>query len=514
MSANSVDIRLRRPRWNPLPTGMPVRMRVRLAALLGVPLIVFYLSWLLDPQRIGQPFLYVLLVCAELLNVIQAAGFWWTCAFERIREPKPPTRPAAVDVLIPRYDEPVEIVELTVAAAAGLRGHDVRVWLLDDGDSDEMGELARANGVGYIRRPVHDHAKAGNVNHALQQLDAPFVAIIDCDHVVFPEFLESTLGHFEDDDRLAFVQTPQYYANGDAPGVPGAAWHQQTLFFGAIARGKDGLGATFCCGTNVVFRRTALDETGGFPTHSITEDFELSIGLHERGWRTAYLPKILASGLGPEDMAAYTTQQLRWARGCLSALPRIISARLPWPLRAQYLLSGLYRLSGWTVLFYMMFPLVRIVFGVQPLAHLTAPEFLLHFVPYFVIALSTAALAGAGSYTFTALALAAASFWVFIVASLLTLARRRGSFKVTPKTGAEGRQPRAVAPALVAVAILASVSIWGLAHSQNSATFNNAAFALFHICILMTGCWPALRRPQAAQNVAGSSPAPVGLRAS
>jgi cellulose synthase (UDP-forming) len=264
----------------------------------------------------------------------------------------------------------------------------------------------------------------------------------------------------------------------------------------------------------VVFRRAALEETGGFPTRSITEDFELSITLHERGWHTAYLPKILAAGLGPEDMAAYTTQQLRWARGCLSALPRIVRARLPWRLRTQYLLSGLYWLSGWTVLFYMMFPLIRILFGVQPLAQLTAPEFLLHFAPYFVIALSTAALAGAGSYTFTALALAAASFWVFIVASLLTLARRRGSFKVTPKTGANTRQPRAVAPALVAVAILASVSIWGLAHSRDSATFNNAAFAVFHICILMTGCWPALRAPPREQAAAGAAPETVRLSAS
>lgn len=512
MSAGQLDIRLRRPNWDPLPRGLPVRTRVRLAALIGLPLIGWYLSWLLNPVRVGQPELYALLVCSELLNVIQAAGFWWTCAFERVREPKPPTRPASVDVFIPRYDEPMEIVELTVAAAAGLRGDDVRVWLLDDGDSDEMRALAQAHGVGYMRRPVHAHAKAGNVNHALSRTDASYVAIIDCDHVVFPEFLDATLGHFEGDDRLAFVQTPQYYANGDQPGVPGAAWHQQTLFFGAIARGKDGLGATFCCGTNVVFRRAALDATGGFPTHSITEDFELSITLHERGWRTAYLPKVLAAGLGPEDMGAYTTQQLRWARGCLSALPRILRARLPWRLRAQYLLSGVYWLSGWTVLFYMAFPLVRIIFGVQPLAHLTAPEFLLHFAPYFIIALSTAALAGAGSYTFTALALAAASFWVFIIASLLTLARRRGSFKVTPKTGAQERQPRAVAPALVAVATLAGVSIWGLIHSRNSATLNNAAFALFHICVLMTGCWPALRRPQHTATAAESSPAAIGLR--
>lgn len=518
MSPDGVDIRLRRPTWDPIPRGLPVRTRVRLGATVGVPLVIFYLYWLIDPSRIGNPILYAMLLCAELLNVIQAIGFWWTCAHERIREPKTPKQPVAVDVLIPRYDEPPEIVELTVAAAAGLRGHDVRVWLLDDGNSPEMWQIAEANGVGYINRPVHDHAKAGNINNALNQVSAPYVAIIDCDHVVFPEFLEATLGHFEEDERLAFVQTPQYYANGDQPGVPGAAWHQQTLFFGAIARGKDGLGATFCCGTNVIFRRAALEETGGFPTHSITEDFALSITLHERGWHTAYLPKILASGLGPEDMAAYTTQQLRWARGCLAAIPQIVTARLPWRLRAQYLLSGLYWLSGWTVLFYMAFPAVRILFGVQPLAHLTAPIFLLHFSPYFLLALSTAALAGAGSYTFGALALAASSFWVFIVASGLTVARRRSSFKVTPKTAANRRQPRAVWPALAAIAFLTVVSVYGLAHSHTSATYNNVAFALFHICILLTGCWPALRRPpqssigaavpQAARPVSAPAPAP------
>jgi cellulose synthase (UDP-forming) len=214
---------------------------------------------------------------------------------------------------------------------------------------------------------------------------------------------------------------------------------------------------------------------------------------------------VLANGLGPEDMGAYVTQQLRWARGCLSAVPRILRARLPLRLRAQYLLSGVYWLSGWTVLIYMSFPVIRILFGVQPLDNLTAPEFLLHFAPYFLIALTTAALSGRGTYTFTALALAATSFWLFIVASVLTVARRRGSFKVTPKQGDGRPQPRAVAPALASVAVLLAVAAWGLAHSRDSATFNNAAFALFHVCILLTGAWPALR-PQRPTPVAGAVP--------
>jgi hypothetical protein len=62
--------------------------------------------------------------------------------------------------------------------------------------------------------------------------------------------------------------------------------------------------------------------------------------------------------------------------------------------------------------------------------------------------------------------------------------------------------------------VLALASIWGLARSQDSATFNNVAFALLHICVLTTGCWPALVRPAAVPTTAGPSGAAVAIGAS
>ena len=55
-------------------------------------------------------------------------------------------------MFIPVYKEPPDIVDLTVAAAVGLRGAEVRVWVLDDGNDDAMRDLAARYGVGYIRR--------------------------------------------------------------------------------------------------------------------------------------------------------------------------------------------------------------------------------------------------------------------------------------------------------------------------------------------------------------------------
>jgi cellulose synthase (UDP-forming) len=241
-----------------------------------------------------------------------------------------------------------------------------------------------------------------------------------------------------------------------------------------------------------VLRRTALDSVGGFPQHSLTEDFELSIKLHERGWSSAYVPEVLARGLGPEDMSSYVSQQHRWASGCLAALPAILRARLPWRLRLQYLLSAMYFLSGWTLLIYMSLPVIRIFTGAQPVGA-GADEFIVHFTPYFGASLLTVAVVGAGSYTFSAFALAAANFWVHVHASITAALRRPRRFVVTSKRRTQGRQPRAVMPALIAVAVLFVALAYGVLTDPSAGTVNNAAFASLHISVLIAGMWPALR---------------------
>lgn len=497
--SEAIDCRLAPPRWQPPRADWRGRL-ARVLPIVNVPLAIWYFSWLLSPSRPSHPILYGLLVTAELFNMVQVLGFWWTLAATRRHEPKPPcTEPLEVDVFIPVYNEPVEIVEPAVAAATKLRTAQVRVHLLDDGGNPAMEEMARRHGVNYVCRPSNEGAKAGNINWALQHTKAPFVAILDCDHVPDPRFLEVTLAYF-DEDRVAFVQTPQYYANAGQGGIAESSWAQQTLFFGTIAVGRDDLGAMFCCGTNVVFRRAALDAMGGFPTDSLTEDFELSLQLHEQGWKSRYVPEVLASGLGPEDMASYSSQQLRWARGCLSALPRIIRARLPLKIRLSYLMSAAYWLTGWTLLIYMSFPVVRILTGEQPITVASVDQFLVHWAPYFGTGLITVALASRGTYTFAAFALQSANFWIHIVASLLTLLRRKGSFAVTPKKGSTGRQFKPIRVPLAACAILAGVSIYGLSRDQSPATVNNAAFALVHITILVSGMWAALKGAPAERS--------------
>src|SRR5688500_15359859 len=113
------DPRLLRPDWD-AGRAAP-RRRTRLLVLLALPLAAWYFVWLLQPERVGEPALYGLLVAAELFNLCQATGFWWTITRARSAERSDGERSdgersdragsgraAAVDVLIPAYDEPVE----------------------------------------------------------------------------------------------------------------------------------------------------------------------------------------------------------------------------------------------------------------------------------------------------------------------------------------------------------------------------------------------------------------------
>lgn len=478
--------------WSPLAGWRQTRRRLQWLIPVDIALSIWYFSWLLTPGRVGNPVLYGLLIAAELFNLVQATGFWWTSARAAVPRPRPPMfeRPP-VDVLIPVYSEELEVVEATIEAASRLSYPGVTVVVCDDGDRDELEALAARHGARYLRRPDHSGAKAGNLNHALRHTMSPLVVVFDCDHVPVPSFLDATVGYFND-PRVALVQTPQHYRNAAENPIAGAAWSQQALFFGIIARGKDAMGSMFCCGTNVVFRREALESVGGIPEDSVTEDFELSIHLKEKGWHTVYVPSVLASGLGPEDMASYVSQQHRWASGCLSAVSSVLRSRLPWRQRAQFLLSSMFFLTGWTYLVYMALPVVRILGGQQALAGSTANQFLAHFAPYFCFSMITVAVAGQGTYTFSAFALMEASFWIHMSASVRALLGRRGTFVVTPKVGRAGRQPGAVLPALFALSVLMIAAVDGLVSSRSPATINNVAFAGLHIAVLLVGIWPAL----------------------
>ncbi len=203
------------------------------------------------------------LVLAETYSIVDLSLFGLTVWRSRQRgEPPTPPEGLTVDVFITTYDEPVELVLDTARAAREIR-YPHRTWVLDDGDRDALGSACADLGIGYVTRGEEwtakpRHAKAGNLNNALMQTTGEFILVLDADMVPDPSILDRTLGYFAD-EKLALVQTPQYFVNVPDSDPLGS---QAPLFYGPILEGKDGWGAAFFCGSNAVLRREALMELG------------------------------------------------------------------------------------------------------------------------------------------------------------------------------------------------------------------------------------------------------------
>ncbi len=169
--------------------------------------------------------------------------------------------------------------------------------MLDNGRQPWVEQLCRSKNVCYLTRADNRHAKAGNINHALAVIrrgpDPPeFIVLFDADFVPQRDFLWRTMPLFHD-ETVGLVQTPQHFFNNDpiqSNLLIGNVWpDEQRFFFDHVMPSKDAWGAAFCCGTSSVIRMQALEEIGGFPTDSVTEDFLVTLELDRRGWRTIYL---------------------------------------------------------------------------------------------------------------------------------------------------------------------------------------------------------------------------------
>ncbi|MDF9715400.1 glycosyltransferase family 2 protein [Nocardioides sp. ChNu-99] len=237
-----------------------LRVIVLVTALLGINYVTW--RWLFSVHWSAW-WIAVPLVIAETYSLVDSLLFGM--AMWRLKErgePPPPIPDATVDVFITTYNEPIDLVRGTAVAAVAIR-HPHRTWILDDGNRPEMGRLAEELGIGWITRSgdwagMPRHAKAGNLNNALQATDGEFLLILDADQVPSPDILDRTLGYFTDPE-VGLVQTPQYFVNVPEDDPLGS---QAPLFYGPIQQGKDGWNSAFFCGSNAVIRREALMQVG------------------------------------------------------------------------------------------------------------------------------------------------------------------------------------------------------------------------------------------------------------
>jgi cellulose synthase (UDP-forming) len=152
-------------------------LRRRIVALIYVLVMVLYLGWrvtIINADALGLSLIYF---TAESLGFLLGLTTIFCSWSYRYREPKPAPRDLTVDVFIPTYKEPVELVRWTVIAANEI-AYPHQTFLLDDGNRPEMKVLAQELSVRYLARDRNTNAKAGNLNNALAHSSGEFVTEI------------------------------------------------------------------------------------------------------------------------------------------------------------------------------------------------------------------------------------------------------------------------------------------------------------------------------------------------
>ncbi len=371
-----------------------------------LPVFGFSAEWLLGAAFVG----------AELLTAIGATITWIVLARTRSRSDTA-TKNAEwlaqqeplVDVLICTYNESRAILERTIIGATAIDYPNYRVWVLDDGKREWLKELCEHKGCRYLRRSDNAHAKAGNINNALRHLaglerQPDFSAVLDADFVPFSNFLSRTLPLFRD-ASVGIVQTPQHFFNSDPIqnnlSIAAVFPDEQRFFFDTIMAAKDAWGLAFCCGTSSVIRFSALQESGGFPTESVTEDFLLTVRLREHGRQTIYLNEKLSAGLAPENLREYAVQRARWCLGLVQIIrgpssPFNPRNAVPLSLRIGLIESFLYWGASFPFkILCLLAPISYLLLDLRWM-HASLGDAISHFAPMFVAQIAVMVWLGGG----------------------------------------------------------------------------------------------------------------------
>ncbi len=455
--------------------------------------------------------LAILLILAEIFIIFHSVGYTlnilrvrFSIAAGKVSFPSreiDPQNPPPVAILVPARNEPRDVLERTFLTINNINYKNKKVYFLDDSVNEkhqsEAAEIARDQDLTLFRRDKPWHgAKAGIVNDCLAQLTEKYIVVFDADQNPMPDFLSALVPMMEADEKLAFIQTPQFYTNIEKNRVARAAMLQQAVFYEYICEGKGVSDSMFCCGTNVIFRASALKGVGGMDESSVTEDFATSLKFHTQGYRSLYSNRVHAFGMGPEDLSAYFKQQFRWAMGTIGVLRKVLLKFLtrPFSLKMtqwiEYFLSSTYYFTGIAFFVLMICPMIFIFFKV-PSFFASPAVYFMAFLPYIILSMSIFYFALRKRHykprdLISGQLLGAMTFLVYVKAAVAGLLDIKLPFGVTPKKS-DGSVPYRTLWPQISMCLMSFIAVvWAFNryyYEHNPALLVNGFWAFYHFMV-------------------------------
>jgi cellulose synthase/poly-beta-1,6-N-acetylglucosamine synthase-like glycosyltransferase len=465
---------------------------MRTLILVGLLFLVFFVVQFFREEHRGYNALFLLLSLSlgyKLLKVLFEWYHYWA-----VQVPVAPALRASwtVDMLTTAVPgEPFAMIEKTLWAMVAVRSPHT-TYLCDEGDDPRLKKLCHSLGVIHVARKDKRDAKAGNINHALQQATGEITVILDPDHVPEPQFLDEVLPFFERED-VGFVQTVQGYSNSGRSWIARSAAQQTYSFYGPLMMGMGRYGTAQAIGANCVFRRAALDSIGGHAP-GLAEDMHTAMQLHARGWKSVYLPKMLTRGLVPANLAAYYKQQLKWSRGTFELLftvyPKLFR-RFTGRQKLHYGLLPLHYAAGIVVLIDLLLPVFALLSGDTPL-RIETGQLLMVVLPLLCMVLLVRQYAQRWllekkehGFHFSGGVLLAGTWWVYITGLFYTLFRVEVPYIPTPKEDERSNNLVLNIPNAIVCLLTAGAISYGLSHDWTPYSWTMAGYGAFNIMLLL-----------------------------
>ncbi len=382
----------------------------------------------------------------------------------KFKLPTPKTKLASlprVTVQLPVFNE-MYVVERLIDSVCRIQypRELYEVQVLDD-STDETCGIARACAekwrekgvdIAYVHRVNRQGFKAGALENGLKTAKGEFVAVFDADFVPAPDFLVRTVPFFAD-AKVGMVQVRWGHLNREFSILTQA---QSILLDGHFiiehtARNRSGCFFNFN-GTAGIWRRTTIQDAGGWQHDTLTEDLDLSYRAQLKGWQFVFLPEIISPAEVPVDMNAFKSQQHRWAKGsiqtALKLLPTILKSDLPFQVKREaffHLTNNVAYLL--MVLLSVMMPLsmvVRFKHGLYSTLFVDLPVFMAATASVSFFYVATQREIGEGwwgrlKYLPFIMSLGIGMAINQSKAVLEALFGQQSAFTRTPKTGSEGK---------------------------------------------------------------------------
>ena len=361
----------------------PLRPATQLIISIAIIAVVVIATYFLFkfPQRLGPIFITALVITlATFLLLLILRHFiliWFSYlhARELAHEEYPETYPF-VSIIVPAYNE-AEVIQSSLASLLELHYPYYEIIAVDDGSTDGTYEKMKTfEGNHYgVRVSVfrkENSGKADTLNYGIRRSKAPIVVCMDSDSRLTPEGLRYAVFHFTDPAVGAVagnvkvinrhniwtkLQALEYIEGLNIVRNAQAFWRSVNVIPGPMG----------------IFRRTAIEATGGYDNDTFAEDFDMTVKILADGWKIDYEPKAVAYTEAPEELLDIIKQRYRWCRGILQTLRKQrhlltrSSGNITTPLSLWYMIFEGLAWPAMNILINLFFVWIALIYGMTKL---------------------------------------------------------------------------------------------------------------------------------------------------